>query len=79
MEFTIRTVPMKKKNKEPTSLNNLRAIQISPWSFKVAEQSIVKLKEKLEAKTDSRCYAFKKNKRIEELIWWIKSMIKSDA
>lgn len=60
-----RTVCMKKKNKEPISLNNLREIQISTWSFKVAEQSRVKLKEWLDEKTDSKCYAFKKKKELK--------------
>lgn len=78
MKFSSRTVCFKKKNKIPDSLRNLRAIQISPWSFKVAEQSRIKLRQWLDANTDKRCFAFKKGGKVEDLINWIKSMIKSD-
>jgi len=75
-KFETRTICLKKKDKEPNKVTNLRPIQISPWNFKIAEQSRTKLKEWLDSNTDSRCYAFKKNTKIEDIVNWIKGRIK---
>lgn len=75
IKFDSRTVCLKKKNKEPNSVLNLRPIQISPWTFKIAEQSRTKLKTWLDQNTHPGCYAFKKKKKITDLIQWIKSYI----
>jgi len=75
IKFASRTVCLKKKDKIPDRVTNLRPIQISPWSFKIAEQSREKLKTWLDQKTDVRCYAFKKDTKIENIVNWIKSRI----
>jgi hypothetical protein len=75
-KFETRTICLKKKDKEPNKVTNLRPIQISPWNFKIAEQSRQKLKEWLDSNTDKRCYAFKKNSKIEDIVNWIKGRIK---
>ena len=75
-KFETRTICLKKKDKEPDRVTNLRPIQISPWNFKIAEQSRTKLKEWLDSNTDNRCYAFKKNAKVEDIVNWIKARIK---
>lgn len=75
-KFETRTICLRKKDKEPDKITNLRPIQISPWNFKIAEQSRAKLKEWLDSNTDKRCFAFKKNAKIEDIVNWIKSRIK---
>lgn len=77
IQFNSRTVFLKKKGKEPTKITNLRPIQISPWNFKIAEQSRKKLKDWLDQNTSDKCYAFKRRKKITDLIQWIKSHIKN--
>lgn len=76
IKFETRTVCLRKKDKEPDKVTNLRPIQISPWNFKVAEQSRKGLKEWLDSNTDKRCFAFKKDSKIEDIVNWIKSRIK---
>jgi hypothetical protein len=76
IKFETRTICLKKKDKEPDKVTNLRPIQISPWNFKIAEQSRAQLKEWLDSNTDKRCFAFKKNAKIEDIVNWIKSRIK---
>ena len=75
-KFETRTICLRKKDKEPDKVTNLRPIQISPWNFKIAEQSRARLKEWLDSNTDKRCYAFKKNAKIDDIVNWIKSRIK---
>jgi len=75
IQFNSRTVFLRKKGKEPNKITNLRPIQISPWTFKIAEQSRTKLKNWLDQNTHAWCYAFKKKKKIADLIAWIKSYI----
>lgn len=75
IQFNSRTVCLKKKGKQPDKITNLRPIQISPWNFKIAEQSRSKLKLWLDQKTSDKCYAFKRRKRITDLILWIKNYI----
>ena len=77
IQFNSRTVFLKKKGKEPNRITNLRPIQISPWNFKIAEQSRKKLKDWLDQNTSDKCYAFKRKKRIIDLIAWIKSHIRN--
>ena len=73
--FSFRTVCLKKKGKEPDKVTNIRPIQISPWNFKIAEQSRTKLKLWIDQNTDDRCFAFKKKKKIKDLISWLKGYI----
>lgn len=76
IQFNSRTVFLQKKGKEPNKITNLRPIQISPWNFKIAEQSRKKLKDWLDQNTSDKCYAFKRRKKIIDLIAWIKSHIR---
>lgn len=76
IQFNSRTVFLRKKGKEPDRITNLRPIQISPWNFKIAEQSRKKLKDWLDQNTSDKCYAFKRRKKIIDLISWIKSHIR---
>ena len=39
IQFSSRIICLKKKDKEPDKVTNLRPIQVSPWTFKIAEQS----------------------------------------
>ena len=75
IQFSSRTVCLRKKGKEQDKVTNLRPIQISPWNFKIAEQSRTKLKLWIDQNTDDRCFAFKKKKKIEDLISWLKGYI----
>lgn len=75
IKFSSRTVCLLKKGKEPDKVTNLRPIQISPWNFKIAEQSRQKLKMWIENNTSSKCYAFKKKAKIEDIVNWIKGKI----
>lgn len=76
IKFASRTVCLRKKDKEPDKVKNLRPIQISPWNFKIAEQSRNELKVWLDNQTDARCYAFKRKSKIDDMIKWIKDKIK---
>jgi hypothetical protein len=64
MRFDTRTVCLKKKGKPPDKVKNLRPIQISPISFKLAEQSRQMLKLWLERNIDENFHAFVPNKSI---------------
>ena len=77
IRFSSRTICLRKKDKEPDKVTNLRPIQVSPWTFKIAEQSRQKLKNWIDANTSPKCYAFKKKTKIDDLINWIKSWINS--
>ena len=67
IKFSSRTVCLKKKGKEPDRVTNLRPIQLS--------QSRTKLKQWIDQNTDDRCLTFKKKKKIEDLISWLKGYI----
>lgn len=75
IKFSSRTVCLKKKGKEPDKVTNLRPIQISPWTFKIAEQSRTKLKNWIDENTSPKCYAFKRNAKVEDIVNWIKSRV----
>lgn len=68
INFNSRTVCLTKKDKKPDKVKNLRPIQISPISFKVAEQSRKHLKEWINQNTDKRCFAFKEKSSIPDLL-----------
>lgn len=74
-EFSSKTVCLTKKNKEPNSVLNLRAIQISPISFKIAEQTRTHLKDWLIKHTDSRAIAFMPGRSVNDVFIEIKKYI----
>ena len=73
--FESKVVCLRKKDKEANSILNLRAIQISPVNFKLAEQSRTKLKEWLIAKSDKRIFSFVPNSSCCELFKNLKDNI----
>jgi len=75
VRFNSRVICLRKKGKEPNKVTNLRPIQISPFTFKIAEQSRKSLKNWLNIHTSPKCYAFKPNARISDLLTWLKSKI----
>ena len=75
IQFSSRTVCLRKKNKEPDKVTNLRPIQVSPWNFKIAEQSRQRLKNWIDMNTSSKCFAFKKKAKIDDIVNWIKGKI----
>jgi len=74
-KFNSRVVCLRKKDKVPNCVKNLRPIQISPVTFKIAEQSRSALKNWLNMKTSPKCFAFKPKSQIVDLLTWLKSKI----
>jgi hypothetical protein len=75
IQFNSRTICLKKKDKEPNTVKNLRPIQISPVTFKIAEQSRTRLKQWLELKTSPKCFAFRPKTKISKIVKVIKNWI----
>ena len=73
--FESKVVCLRKKDKEANSILNLRAIQISPVNFKLAEQSRTKLKEWLISKSDKRIFSFVPNSSCNDLFKNLKNDI----
>ena len=66
-KFSSKTICLKKKDKIPDSVLNLRPVQVSPINFKLAEQSRGKLKDWLIKNTDARILSFLPGKSTEDM------------
>ena len=75
IKFNSRVICLRKDGKEPNKVTNLRPIQISPFTFKLAEQSRKRLKDWLNNATSEKCYAFKPKSSVIDLVSWLKSKI----
>jgi hypothetical protein len=76
LKFASKVVCLRKKDKTPDKVTNLRPIQITPWNMKIGEKSRCELKRWLDENTDERCVAFRKKAKIDDIVAWIKSRIK---
>ena len=74
-QFASKTVCFVKKDKIPDKIMNLRAIQVSPINFKIAEQSRSKLKEWLIENTDARIVSFLPGKSALDVFSKIKNYL----
>lgn len=70
-QFTTKCICLRKKDKIPNTVLNLRPIQVEPITMKIGEQTRSKLKNWLINNTDPRCIAFMPGKSTTDVFQFI--------